>query len=166
MLQNLHCFGSTFFGFCLTEQGEIGPDLFRKACEFGQEGPLSEHRDRQYRCGRPKHGSRSRTAATPRWDEFWSPSNDSPRSTDLDYPRDRNDLRHAPAMAQTYDPNYPVCLQVYAHDRLHRLQLYLDCPVQCDGFGPRSTMFRQSIFHTTRAGGAAGSVNVMPTGTT
>ena len=71
-----------------------------------------------------------------------------------------------PAMAQTYDPNYPVCLQVYAHDRLHRLQLYLDCPVQCDGFGPRSTMFRQSIFHTTRAGGAAGSVNVMPTGTT
>ena len=25
------------------------------------------------------------------------------------------------AMAQTYDPNYPVCLQVYAHDG------YIDC---------------------------------------
>ena len=28
------------------EQGEIGPDLFRKACEFGLEGLVSKHRDR------------------------------------------------------------------------------------------------------------------------
>jgi hypothetical protein len=28
------------------EQGEIGPDLFRKACEFGLEGIVSKHRDR------------------------------------------------------------------------------------------------------------------------
>jgi hypothetical protein len=28
------------------EQGEIGPDLFRKACEFGFEGLVSKHRDR------------------------------------------------------------------------------------------------------------------------
>ena len=27
------------------EQGEIGPDLFRKACEFGLEGLVSKHRD-------------------------------------------------------------------------------------------------------------------------
>jgi len=27
------------------EQGEIGPDLFRKACEFGFEGLVSKHRD-------------------------------------------------------------------------------------------------------------------------
>ena len=27
----------------------------------------------------------------------------------------------SPAMAQTYDPKYPVCLQVYAHDG------YIDC---------------------------------------
>jgi hypothetical protein len=39
--------------------------------------------------------------------------------------------------------------------RLHRLQLYLDCPVQCDGFGPTRTMLRQSIFRTTRAASAA-----------
>jgi ATP-dependent DNA ligase len=26
------------------EQGEIGPDLFRKACEFGLEGMVSKHR--------------------------------------------------------------------------------------------------------------------------
>jgi hypothetical protein len=25
------------------EQGEIGPDLFRKACEFGLEGLVSKH---------------------------------------------------------------------------------------------------------------------------
>jgi hypothetical protein len=28
------------------EQGEIGPHLFRKACEFGLEGLVSKHRDR------------------------------------------------------------------------------------------------------------------------
>jgi bifunctional non-homologous end joining protein LigD len=37
------------------EQGEIGPDLFRKACEFGLEGLVSKHRDRSYRGGRQKH---------------------------------------------------------------------------------------------------------------
>jgi ATP-dependent DNA ligase len=34
------------------EQGEIGPDLFRKACEFGLEGLVSKHRERTYRAGR------------------------------------------------------------------------------------------------------------------
>jgi len=33
------------------EQGEIGPDLFRKACEFGLEGLVSKHRHRAYRAG-------------------------------------------------------------------------------------------------------------------
>jgi ATP-dependent DNA ligase len=33
------------------EQGEIGPDLFRKACEFGLEGLVSKRRDRPYRVG-------------------------------------------------------------------------------------------------------------------
>ena len=37
------------------EQGEIGPDLFRKACEFGLEGLVSKHRDRPYQAGRLKH---------------------------------------------------------------------------------------------------------------
>ena len=37
------------------EQVEIGPDLFRKACEFGLEGLVSKHRDRPYRGGRQKH---------------------------------------------------------------------------------------------------------------
>ena len=37
------------------EQGEIGPDLFRKACEFGLEGLVSKHRDRPYCGGRQKH---------------------------------------------------------------------------------------------------------------
>jgi ATP-dependent DNA ligase len=37
------------------EEGEIGPDLFRKAREFGLEGLVSKHRDRPYRGGRQKH---------------------------------------------------------------------------------------------------------------
>jgi hypothetical protein len=46
-----------------------------------------------------------------------------------------------PAMAQTYDPNYPVCLQSYAHDG------YIDCsnldrPVQRDGLGTGRDMLR------------------------
>jgi bifunctional non-homologous end joining protein LigD len=36
------------------EQGEIGPDLFRKACEFGFEGLVSKRRDRRYQAGRSK----------------------------------------------------------------------------------------------------------------
>jgi bifunctional non-homologous end joining protein LigD len=34
------------------ETGEIGPDLFRKACEFGLEGLVSKRADRPYRGGR------------------------------------------------------------------------------------------------------------------
>jgi bifunctional non-homologous end joining protein LigD len=37
------------------EQGEIGPELFRKACEFALEGLVSKHRDRPYRGSRQKH---------------------------------------------------------------------------------------------------------------
>ena len=37
------------------EQGEFGPDLFRKACEFGLEGLVSKHRDRPYQSGGSKH---------------------------------------------------------------------------------------------------------------
>ena len=36
------------------EHGEIGPDLFRKACEFGLEGIVSKRSDRPYRAGRSK----------------------------------------------------------------------------------------------------------------
>jgi hypothetical protein len=37
------------------EQGEIGPDLFRKACEFNLEGLVSKRQDRAYRAGRCAH---------------------------------------------------------------------------------------------------------------
>jgi bifunctional non-homologous end joining protein LigD len=37
------------------EQGEIGPDLFRKACEFGLEGLVSKRGDRPYRAGPSPH---------------------------------------------------------------------------------------------------------------
>jgi bifunctional non-homologous end joining protein LigD len=36
------------------EQGEIGPDLFRAACNMGLEGLVSKRRDRPYRGGRSK----------------------------------------------------------------------------------------------------------------
>jgi bifunctional non-homologous end joining protein LigD len=39
---------------CSFERGEIGPDLFRKACEFGLEGLVSKRADRPYRAGRSK----------------------------------------------------------------------------------------------------------------
>jgi bifunctional non-homologous end joining protein LigD len=37
------------------EQGEIGPDLFRAACDMGMEGLVSKRRDRPYQGGRSKH---------------------------------------------------------------------------------------------------------------
>ena len=36
------------------EQGEIGPDLFRAACNMGLEGLVSKRRDRPYQGGRSK----------------------------------------------------------------------------------------------------------------
>ena len=36
------------------EQGEVGPDLFRKVCEFGLEGLVSKRSNRPYRGGRSK----------------------------------------------------------------------------------------------------------------
>jgi bifunctional non-homologous end joining protein LigD len=58
------------------EQGEIGPDLFRKACEFGLEGLVSKHRDRPYRAGtspnwlkvkNPKHPAMVRVKESFAW---------------------------------------------------------------------------------------------------
>ena len=55
------------------EQGEIGSDLFRKACEFGLEGIVSKHKDRAYRAGvspnwvkvkNPKHPAMTRVKET------------------------------------------------------------------------------------------------------
>jgi ATP-dependent DNA ligase len=37
------------------KQGEIGPDLFRAACNMGLEGLVSKRRDRPYRAGRSPH---------------------------------------------------------------------------------------------------------------
>src|SRR5262249_33009538 len=37
------------------EQGEIGPNLFRAACDTGLEGLVSKRRDRPYQAGRSKH---------------------------------------------------------------------------------------------------------------
>jgi ATP-dependent DNA ligase len=37
------------------EQGEIGPDLFRAACNMGLEGLVSKRSDRPYRGGRSPH---------------------------------------------------------------------------------------------------------------
>jgi len=37
------------------ERGEIGPHLFRAACQMGLEGLVSKRRDRPYQSGRSKH---------------------------------------------------------------------------------------------------------------
>jgi ATP-dependent DNA ligase len=50
------------------EQGEIGPDLFRKACEFGLEGLVSKHRDRAYQGGRSKHWVKVKNRSHPAFD--------------------------------------------------------------------------------------------------
>jgi bifunctional non-homologous end joining protein LigD len=34
---------------------QIGPDLFRTACQMGLEGLVSKRRDRPYQAGRSKH---------------------------------------------------------------------------------------------------------------
>jgi ATP-dependent DNA ligase len=47
------------------EQGEIGPDLFRAACNMGLEGLVSKRRDRPYRAGRSPHWVKVKNPASP-----------------------------------------------------------------------------------------------------
>ena len=48
------------------EQAETGPDLFRKACEFGLEGLVSKRADRPYRAGRSKDWVKFEESRAPR----------------------------------------------------------------------------------------------------
>lgn len=47
------------------EQGDIGPDLFRAACNMGLEGLVSKRRDRPYRAGRSLHWVKVKNPASP-----------------------------------------------------------------------------------------------------
>jgi len=47
------------------EQGEIGPDLFRTACNMGFEGLVSKHRDPPYRGGRWPHCIKVKNPTSP-----------------------------------------------------------------------------------------------------
>jgi ATP-dependent DNA ligase len=47
------------------ERGEIGPDLFRAACQMGLEGLVSKHRDRPYQSSRSKHWLKSKNRKHP-----------------------------------------------------------------------------------------------------
>ena len=57
----------------------------------------------------------------------------------------------APARAQTYDPNYPVCQQIYGINGS-----YIDCSfmyagaVRSVGIGPRGAVPDQSVFRAGR----------------
>jgi hypothetical protein len=56
---------------CRAEQGEIGPDLFRAACDIDLWGLVSKRRDRPYQAGAGRRvGSRSRTRSIARWSEI------------------------------------------------------------------------------------------------
>ena len=48
------------------EQGEIGPDLFRAACNMGLEGLVSKRRDRPYRGGPSKDWVKVKNRKHPR----------------------------------------------------------------------------------------------------
>jgi bifunctional non-homologous end joining protein LigD len=47
------------------EQGEIGPDLFRAACNMGLEGLVSKRRDRPYRAGPSPHWIKNKNRSHP-----------------------------------------------------------------------------------------------------
>ena len=59
------------------ERGEIGPDLFRAACNMGLEGLVSKRRDRPYRAGR-----------SPYWVKVKNPTSPAmTRAEDIDWSR-------------------------------------------------------------------------------
>jgi len=73
--------------------------------------------------------------------EFWSPSDDDPRSTSLDYPGNRIGVHHAGDGSNLRPELSGLLARLFAW-RLHRLQLYLYCPMQCDGLGTGRDMLR------------------------
>ncbi len=56
------------------EEGEIGPDLFRHACQLGLEGLVSKLRDRPYRPGRSPHWVKVKNRAHPAWGRVMGPA--------------------------------------------------------------------------------------------
>jgi ATP-dependent DNA ligase len=52
------------------ERGEIGPDLFRAACDMGLEGLFSKRRDRPYQAGRSKHWIKVKNRKHPAMDRM------------------------------------------------------------------------------------------------
>jgi bifunctional non-homologous end joining protein LigD len=49
-------------------RGEIGPDLFRAACDMGLEGLVSKRRDRPYQAGRSKYWVKVKNRKHPAFD--------------------------------------------------------------------------------------------------
>jgi bifunctional non-homologous end joining protein LigD len=49
------------------ERDEIGPDLFRAACNMGLEGLVSKRRDRPYRAGRSPDWIKSKNQNIQQW---------------------------------------------------------------------------------------------------
>jgi hypothetical protein len=55
------------------EQGEIGPDLFRAACQMGLEGLVSKRRDRPYQAGRSRHWIKLKNGQHPAMERVMEP---------------------------------------------------------------------------------------------
>ena len=51
------------------EQGEIGPELFRAACNMGLEGLVSKRSDRPYQAGRSRHWIKVKNREHPAMDQ-------------------------------------------------------------------------------------------------
>ncbi|MGY8682875.1 RNA ligase family protein [Bradyrhizobium sp. UFLA05-153] len=49
------------------ERGELGPDLFRAACNMGLEGLVSKRRDRPYEAGRCRYWIKVKNRKHPQW---------------------------------------------------------------------------------------------------
>jgi bifunctional non-homologous end joining protein LigD len=47
------------------ERGEIGPGLFKAACQMGLEGLVSKRQDRPYRAGRSPHWVKVKNPTSP-----------------------------------------------------------------------------------------------------
>lgn len=58
------------------EQGEIGPDLFRAACQMGLEGLVSKRCDRRYQAGQSKHWVKVKNRYHPAMSRVMSHSGD------------------------------------------------------------------------------------------
>jgi hypothetical protein len=130
-----------------TEQGEIGPDLFRAACNMGLEGLVSKRRDRPYQAGRSKHWIKVKNRKHPAMNRVMEASGPAQSSPTLGDALNAGYL-YLEVRCLGCDTHQTVALNIVRRSKstpVHELERYMRCKdcSQVRGYTPLVVTRRQ-----------------------